>query len=231
MHGLGIAHQMPSFPLVVPGGTPTLKGGLQRAVQHSAGLEYAMTSTIQTTVTAFQHLFFQFTDARSLPVSYQELVRSDGRAYGIETLLRKHFSERWSGLFSYTLSRSERSREIYSGVAAWDRTHVFNGALSFAPDPSWRLGIRGIFYTGIPGTAPLRTSPLPRTTPFWRIDLRAEKAWFWQDQVSLRLVLEILNTTLNSEMLTLNCQNEGEPCREEFLGPVTVPNLGLVANF
>src|SRR5690606_15106289 len=39
VHGLGVAHQMPSFELPVPGTNPNLKGGLQRALQHSAGVE------------------------------------------------------------------------------------------------------------------------------------------------------------------------------------------------
>lgn len=241
IHGIGVAHQMPSFPFIVPGGSPTLKGGLQRAVQHDTGVEWTLSESVQATVTGFQHLFFQFTDSRGVPLEGEELVRADGRAYGLETLVRKRFSDRWGGLFSYTISRSEWSRELYSGAAASDRTHVLNGGVSYEPTTSWLLGLRGVLYSGVPAFSAEPRPVRPRTEPFWRLDMRVEKSWEWSEQTTLRLVLEVLNTTLNEEMITLSCDEDdgGENlgaedyggCRPEFIGPVTVPNLALVATF
>jgi len=42
VHGLGLVHQAPSFVVPIPGLKPSLAGGLQTAVQHSAGVNFAL---------------------------------------------------------------------------------------------------------------------------------------------------------------------------------------------
>lgn len=228
-NGLGIAHQRPGFPIPVPGSGPTLKGGLQSAVQHEAGAEWALPNQVATTrLTGFQNLFFDFTDGRGLPIAQQELVRSDGRAFGLELLVRKPLSGGWGGYLSYTLSRSERYRGKYSGVAANDRTHVLGAALSITPKDRWLLGVRGLVYTGQPARVVPDFGARPRTPTFWRTDLRVQRD-FEFESVTGSLVLEVQNVTLNKEVVGLDCTTPGDECLPSPLGPVTIPSIGIEA--
>lgn len=60
---LGIAHQAPGFVVPVPGFQPAgLRGGLQKAIQESVGLEFDLGNATTFTATAFQNAFFDMTD-------------------------------------------------------------------------------------------------------------------------------------------------------------------------
>jgi len=59
----GIAHQPPAFVVPVPGFQPGgLKGGLQRAVQESMGIEVELGDATSLTATVFQNAFFNMSD-------------------------------------------------------------------------------------------------------------------------------------------------------------------------
>jgi hypothetical protein len=59
----GIAHQAPSFVVPVPGFQPGgLAGGLQRALQHSLGVELNLGSGTTATASVFQNAFFSMSD-------------------------------------------------------------------------------------------------------------------------------------------------------------------------
>lgn len=59
----GIAHQPPAFVLPVPGFQPGgLRGGLQRAVQESMGVELDLGDSTTFTATLFQNAFFDMSD-------------------------------------------------------------------------------------------------------------------------------------------------------------------------
>jgi hypothetical protein len=60
---LGIAHQPPSFVVPLPGFQPGgLRGGLQRAIQESLGIELALGNATTFTATVFQSAFFNMSD-------------------------------------------------------------------------------------------------------------------------------------------------------------------------
>ncbi|HEY6080335.1 MAG TPA: hypothetical protein VIW29_16085, partial [Polyangiaceae bacterium] len=59
------------------------------------------------------------------------LVRTMGKAYGLELFFKRKLTKRLGGFFAYTLSRSTRSYEGRSYVATFDRTHVLNVALAY----------------------------------------------------------------------------------------------------
>ncbi len=60
---LGIAHQPPAFVVPVPGFQPGgLRGGLQRAVQESMGVELDLGNSTTFTATVFQNAFFDMSD-------------------------------------------------------------------------------------------------------------------------------------------------------------------------
>jgi hypothetical protein len=67
LSALGIAHQAPAFVIPVPGFQPGgLRGGLQRAVQESLGLEWELGESTTATATVFHNGFFNLSDALSV---------------------------------------------------------------------------------------------------------------------------------------------------------------------
>jgi TonB family protein len=237
-HGLAIAHQAPSFVVPVAGLKPSLAGGLQTALQHSAGVSYQLPADTTASVTLFQNAFFNMTDYISLARLSKTTsqgsadIRSLGHAYGAELMLRRSLSRDFGGFVSYTLSRSLRSGGQLQGPAMTDRTHVLNVAASYNLGRNWRLGGRWLFYSGIPvEVAYLEAAKTPpRTPPFWRIDFKLQKRWIIaQPNVWWGLVFEVLNTTLNKETLSGGCN--AHRCTYESFGPVTVPSIGAEGAF
>jgi TonB family protein len=247
-HALGIAHQPPSFVVPVPGfELGGLRGGLQQSVQASAGVDYRLPDDMRLSATLFHNLFFKLSDLLSLVRSEQALPdsqldvdsRTRGQAYGLELMFQRDLTRRLGGFLSYTLSRSERFTSIGRIAAAFDRTHVASGALAYDLGRRWRAGGRLTYYTGTPASLdligvndagePLFSRP-ERLSPFYRLDVRLEKRWLIGSQGAWwAFVFEVLNTTLNRELINTDCDSLG--CEEERIGPVTVPSLGLEGGF
>ena len=73
-----------------------------------------------------------------------------GRAYGLEVMIRRRIEQGFYGWLSYTLSRSERQVQGGRWVPfGFDQTHVLNLAASYAFD-GWRFGGRFQVATGRP---------------------------------------------------------------------------------
>jgi TonB family protein len=63
LSAMGIAHQPPSFAIPVPGFQPGgIRGGLQKSVQQSAGVELDIADGMTGTLTAFHNGFFDMSD-------------------------------------------------------------------------------------------------------------------------------------------------------------------------
>jgi len=246
VHGLALVHQAPSFVGPVPGFKPSLEGGLQKAVQHSAGLNYELPAGFSSSIALFQSAFFNMTDLISLLQLEQTAnsgsdtnngsnfngFRTDGHAYGLEVMVRRSLSRKLGGFVSYTLSRSLRFARRVSGPATTDRTHVLNVAASYDLGKNWRFGSRLLLYTGIPAEVAYIEAARhpPRTPAFWRIDFKLEKRWYIQRPNRWwGINLEVLNTTLNKEQLTGSCN--AFSCKYEEIGPVTVPSIAFEGAF
>jgi len=237
-HGLALVHQAPSFVVPVPGFKPSLAGGLQSAVQYSAGVNCALPGGFESSLALFQNDFFNLTDIISL-IQLQNTtgqnaldVRATGHAYGLELMLRRSLARRVGGFVSYTLSRSLRSEGRLEGPATTDRTHVLNVAISGDLGHNWRLGGRWLFYSGIPAqVAYIKAAQTPpRTPPFWRVDFKLQKRWYIKAPSAWwGLALEVLNTTLNKEALNGSCN--AFSCTYDKIGPVTVPSIGAEGAF
>jgi hypothetical protein len=238
-HSFGVAHQPPSFVVPLPGFQPDpFKGGLQTAVQSSAGVEADLPGAIVGSVTGFHSAFYGLSDAlgstrtdASGPADDE--ARSRGSAVGVEVNLRRSLTRRLGGFLSYTLSRSVRTVGDAEFPANFDRTHVFSGALSHDLGGGYRAGGRLVFYTGTPrypdqpGTSrPAHPSRLPS---FYRLDLRFERRWRVGEAGSLSLVAEMLNATIRQEALGVRCDSAG--CADEVIGPIAVPSLGVEATY
>jgi TonB family protein len=244
VHGLALVHQAPSFIGPVPGFKPSLAGGLQRAAQHSAGVNYELPAGFSGSLALFQTVFFNMTDLISLAQLEQtadtpgdgnndfDNLRTGGHAYGAELMIRRSLSRKLGGFVSYTLSQSRRFTGRISGPATTDRSHVLNVAASYDLGKNWRLGGRVLFYTGIPAQVAYLEAARhpPRTPAFWRLDFKLEKRWYikrpnrwWGFNI------EVLNTTLNKEQLTGSCN--ALDCRFQEIGPVTVPSIAFEGAF
>lgn len=239
IHTLGVAHQPPSFALPLPGLDPVSDKGLQQAIQTSAGAEVALPAKLTASIVAFQSVTRNSSDmlstatyANAAPESYSIVERTTAHAYGVEFYLRRALTERLGGFLSYTLSRSTRSTAYASGLSSFDRTHMLNFALAYDIALGWRLGARLVTYSGIPASVAYVAalgSP-PRTDWYYRVDWRVEKRWMLSDAGAwIAVVAELLNTTLNEEMISKSCT--AFRCTSQRIGPVTLPSLGVEASF
>jgi hypothetical protein len=275
---LGLSHQYPSLrvgnipaPLLSIPGFPFGDRQVQTAEQASQGFELALPANVTLTTTGFYSYFRGLTDLSAQCFQFQlgesgprtpddpqppfvcpdnEPVR--GRAYGLELLLRRPFSERLSGLLSYTLSRSTREAhfltpsggtDVATVASEFDRTHVLNAILSYDLGRRWRAGTRLLFYTGTPysqldGSLPVPPYNTYRRPAFYRLDFRLEKRWSIGPTGSIAFVLEGQNVTLRKENgLGLDCEGFGTPqsettrCKPSKFGPITIPSVGVEAFF
>ena len=285
---MGVAHQPPAFVVPVPGFQPGgIRGGLQKAVQESLGVEVDVASGTTFSLTGFHNGFFDMSDplgaapqetggcppgafpagsiagdrvrdptgtTRCLPrfpagtigpdrtggggqgaesntsrrIEEVFEVRSRGRAFGLEVLLKRKLTKRLGGFVAYTLSRSTRATATRTYIASFDRTHVVHGALAFDLGKNVRAGARVTFYTGLP-KAPDPTDDATRLPPFFRLDLRLEKRWRVGERAWISVVAEWLNATLSKEAVATTCTLAG--CQSQLVGPVTIPSLGVEGAF
>jgi TonB family protein len=237
IHGFGLAHQPPSSGVPQPGSNPVLGAGLQHALQSSAGVRVALPLDLALNVTLYQAALFDLTDGIGISRidnaddEIEESSRATGSSRGLELLVQRAFGHAVAGYVAYTLGSSRRSVGRAEGPALFDRRHVLSGALSYRWGSGFRAGVRGTFYTGIPADVAYLAAAEdpPRTAPFYRIDLRLEKRWPLGSNAFLAVVLEVLNTTLHREALGKSCS--AYVCREDRVGPLTIPSLGLEALF
>jgi hypothetical protein len=234
LHGFGIADQPPSAPFPQPGATPALGEGLQRALQSHAGVRYTLPDVVTVQALLFQTALFNLSDEPGISridngdESISESSRSTGVSRGFELLVQRSFARRLSGYFNYTLASSRRSVERAEGPSLFDRRHVLSGALTYRFGRGYRAGLRGTFYTGLPADVAYLEAAKdpPRTSPFYRLDVRAEKRWQLGERGAYwAIVLEVLNTTLQKEALGKSCN--AYECVEEKVGPLTIPSLGV----
>jgi TonB family protein len=272
----GVSHQPPSFIVPVPGvNVGGLHQGLQTALQMSQGAEVLLPAEFTLTTTAFLHDYLGLTDiTASGGVGGGDFGEANddcttkrvrGRAYGLELLLRRALTKRTTGWISYTLSRSTReahplfNRDALQNIPAeFDRTHVLSVIGAQDLGRGWRAGARFFFYTGHPYSRSFNRTPVPpynseRLPPFYRVDVRLEKAWRVGKNGRFAFVLEGLNVTLHKEVIGVNCspENAGAPiasnsvgtigplppgvkldtCTYEEIGPVTIPSIGVEGSF
>jgi hypothetical protein len=236
-HQLGLADQPPNFVPGIPGvSVAGLPGGLQRALQHGAGVRAALPAGFQGRLSLFQNAFFQVTDpfgqTQDLDLDVnQARIRSLGHAYGLELLLQRPISERFGALLSYTLSRSTRSHDRVHTLSGYDRTHVLNLGGSYDVGAHWIGSAQAVMYSGVPGSRRQGEDKVfdrSRAPLFLRADLRLEKRFLLEHGAWWGVVAELMNATLSREVLRRNCERR---CRDEEVGPIFLPNLGVSGQF
>jgi TonB family protein len=252
----GVSHQPPSLFVPVPGlQLSELKPTLQTSLQTSQGIEVALPAEVTVTSTVFLHDYQGLSD---LTATCSSATTTDGRdpcvdervrarTFGLELLARRPLTRRLAGWVSYTLSRSTRETRVpgvaRSGVVSvpseFDRTHVLNVVLAYDLGRGWRAGARFFYYTGRPYSRSVQGIAVPpydseRLPDFYRIDARLEKRWRLGESRSIAMVLEGLNVTLRKEAVGVTCKGTArleDDCAVDWVGPVTIPSLGVEALF
>jgi hypothetical protein len=237
---------------------------IQSSDQMSEGMEVLLPGSVTASSTVFLHHYANLPDLTgtcTLTPSGCIAQNVDGRAYGLELLVRRPLSERFAVLVSYTLSRAMRQAHPYDPAAPlewipseYDRTHVGSAVVSYDFGHGWRAGARFLGYTGRPYTHTYEDVPVPpfnteRLAGFWRLDLRLEKTWSLGGGARLSFVAEGLNVTLNKEVVDVACTPRAvsnappytggglpagaayDVCTPETLGPITIPSVGLEGAF
>lgn len=236
-HALGIADQPPNFVPGVPGvAVAGLPGGLQRSLQTSSTVRAELSRAVDGSATVFQNAYFKLTDPfgqnQDLELDAEEAkLRSQGHAVGFELLLRRRMTHGFGGMLSYSLSRSTRSYERVRSLSGYDRPHVLNVGASYDLGRRWLASARTVFYSGVPGNRTLgerRVFDRDRARPFFRVDLRLEKRFVLSPTAFWAVVLEVMNASLSREVLRRPCDPQ---CRDELVGPLVLPSLGITGQF
>jgi TonB family protein len=244
---LGVVHQPSNIPLPSPGlNFSQLSRGVQSSFQYSEGVELTLPWRFTATASGFLHDYTGLADYYdSCAQNGQQTCTFDGRAIGLELLVRRRLTERLTGWLSYTLSRTVRDypttsdsggpSRVVSGLSEFDRTHVANAVVAADLGNGWRAGIRVLAYSGLPyasNTFATDTPPDARGPPFVRVDVRLQKTWRALGG-KMSFVFEWLNALLQKESLTTTCSagGYGNPtvtCSPQQLPiPITFPSVGL----
>jgi outer membrane receptor protein involved in Fe transport len=242
---VGVAHQPSNIPLPSPGlNFSQLSRGLQTSYQYSDGFEVTLPWSVSATVDGFVHDYTGLADYYDECPGGQTTCVFDGRAIGLEVMIRRKLTERITGWLSYTLSRVERdaiyrvagtARTVWlERLSEFDRTHVLNAVFAVDLGKRWRAGARVEAYSGLPYNATSAANDAPpnaRGPAFVRLDVRLEKSWR-QWGGTMTFVFEWLNALLQKEAIGTSCASGATPytvvCSPQKLPiPITFPSLGL----
>lgn len=233
---LGIAPQTPAFAIPLPGvGYRGIPGGLSYAYQKSAGIEAKLPFSFVGSAVGFHHSYANLRDVlqnRDNIDLDDTAIRANppSQAVGLELLLKRRLTRRFSATLSYTLSRSTVSstQERPGFVNPFDRSHVLQTAVAFDLTHGWLVSARSVVYSGWPRAQELFAGqPAPRLPTFFRFDARIEKRWNWGQDGHISFLLEGMNVTASKEVLSQQCSTETQVCRNESFGPIVVPSIGV----
>lgn len=236
---VGVAPQPPVFAIPIPAvGYRGLPGGIAFGYQKSGGFEAELPLKFAARAVYFHHTYVNLRDIARGGTNSIDLEEVDAPpdspawAQGLELHVSRKLSERIGGFMSYTLSRSVIGSTAVrkERVSPVDRTHVFQIGASADLGRGYRVGARFLTYRGWPdeGTELLsNTEPEERLRPFVRLDARFEKRWDWRKNGHISFIVEVLNATATKEVIGRDCDSPFQGCRDDAIGPITVPSIGV----
>jgi len=213
--GTGVHHGQPAGDEAIKNfGNPDLR--VERALQHSAGVELAPLPFLQLDLTGFYHQLDELSarsdrvktvDGKAVPLLYENT--GEGRAYGLEVMLRQQLAYRLSGWVAYTLARTERKRLASDpfGLFDFDQTHTLALVAAYQLPRHFQLSTRFRYHTGRPTTpvtgatfvsnndeyAPtFGATNSARLASFHQLDVRLDKQWVF-DRWSFTGYLDVQN--------------------------------------
>ena len=229
---LGRFSQMPSLPLNVAGfesfGLSSI--GLQRSDSGAGGVVVRLFDDTTLAATGFYQRMLVTdltnTDVSSTMVTENDvLILHDGVSYGLETILRRPPTNRFSGWISYTLSYSYRNGTNGVVRSDWDQRHILNVVGNYRLGDRTTVGARFHYNTGrdAPYVPPTRIE-LPA---YYQLDLRIERRFVF-DRFVLSAYFDFANATVNTELVQYVQTSRGpEPSQLR----IALPTLGLQGQF
>ena len=234
---LGLLHQKANFiPQVPAASVAALEGGLQEALMWSSRLRYKFPDDLTASAGVFRNAFFNVIDPlggeRNFSIDRTALdTRATISSMGLELQLTRPLTRKLGGFLAYTLSRTIQTHGRVESISGFDRPHVVQAALGYDFGAGITAGTRAVFYSGVPE---LNFEGSPhfvegrRGSPYFRMDVRAEKRWRFGERTWLSVVAECLNATSTTETVRLDC---GTRCVERKAGPVILPSVGVEGGF
>jgi TonB family protein len=224
---VGLYHQPPRFVLPLPGlDTMPLKYGLQQSIQTSLGVEVPLSHQFSASVEGYfaymdPTIFDLTVNSQDLntvgnttltptslvppPTDAQQVLNRltephNGRAYGLETLIRRQAKSGLYGWLSYTLSRSERYQNGAWAPYDFDRTHLVNLVAGMRLPRNWDVGVRFQYQSGTPATTTYGYNTA-RINGYERVDVRVDKRAVYKGWL-LDFYVDIMNAALLPEEVT-----------------------------
>jgi len=180
--------------------------GLVSNVAHHYGFGVEQEITRQLEVSS--EAFFRQYDRRVV----QRLGNiGEGRAFGLETLVRYKPDDRFFGFIAYTLSRSVRKDgpDEPERLFPFDQTHILTALGSYRLGRGWEIGARfrlvsgnlrtpqtyGFYDATVGSYVPLgEFPPFGKRNPiFHQLDIRVDKTWQLSETVRLSAYLDVFN--------------------------------------
>ncbi len=207
------------------------------ANHYGGGVEQELSRQVELSVEGF----FRQYDRRVV----QKLGNvGEGRAFGIETLLRYKPDDRFFGFLAYTLSRSVRKDgpDQPERLFNFDQTHILTTVGSYRLGNGWEIGGRFRYVSGSLNTPsgygfydatvgayiPLADYPptAHRNPAFHQLDVRVDKTWQLSGGVKLSAYLDILNI-YNSANVEGVSYNYNYTLSTNATGLPFLPSLGI----
>lgn len=174
------------------------------ANHYSVGVEQEITRQLEVSSEAFYRQYDGIITPRVGNVG-------EGRAFGLETLLRYKPDDRFFGFVAYTLSRSVRrdTPDDPERLFNFDQTHIFTAVGSYRLGRGWEIGARFRlvsgnlrtplsygFYDATSGSyIPMQSYPpySERNPMFHQLDIRIDKTWLLGNGIRVSTYLDLYN--------------------------------------
>lgn len=248
----GIYHRLPLPNQLSPvTGNPAL--GYERDIQSEIGVEW----NIDTAHSLDVQTYYKHQDSLTLPVGGGQPTLQggyplrygnvgEGRAMGLEVLLKRKLSHRVMGWVAYSLSLSQRRNNdsLPWQVYVRDQTHNLTVLLSVELPWSIRVGGRFRYVTGYPtqnivgalfdadsgSYTPQSSAALARLPAFLQLDVRADKEFGDPNVFTVLVFVDVQNVTnrQNAEYYTYSTDYSQ---RYAYPGLPILPSIGVEARF
>ena len=249
---LGTFHQPPQpHETIDDFGNPELEP--EGATHYVLGGEYDITEVINVDLQVFyKDLYNLIWWSDDVVERDGELVNerydnsAQGRAYGLELLLRHRTANGFFGWIAYTLSRSERRPEpgVPWELFEYDQTHILTVLGSYDLGRNWTIGARFRYVTGNLDTPVIGATYdvteddyLPaygetnsvRVDAFHQLDVRVDKTWVF-DKWTLNLYLDVQNAYNRGNVEAMG-YNYDYSKQTPTTGLPIVPSFGIRGSF
>lgn len=180
------------------------------------------------------------------------LNEGSGEAYGLELLLKRHLADNFSGWFSLTLSRSERTNHLTDETFRYqlDRPVMVNAVAIYQLNQRWSLSGRLTFYSGgrytpvvghhteqydpdgdnidninyeVADYGKFNSASLPA---YHRMDVRADYDYLKKERYSISVFVEIINVYNHKNVSGYKWNADYEE-REAVKQLGIIPSLGV----